>query len=74
MSVTSNTTRAQMKWLDISKRPLAGDPQADLTILQDNANLKWLDIQWVVWAGTLDRHGHRSNSQAHCGKRRRTVA
>jgi len=30
------------------KRPLNGDPQADLTILQDNANLKWLDLQWVL--------------------------
>ena len=30
------------------KRPLAGDPQADLTILQADANLKWLDLQWIV--------------------------
>lgn len=38
------------------KRPLEGDPQADLTILQGDANLKWLDLQWVVtgpvrWTG-----------------------
>jgi hypothetical protein len=30
------------------KRPLAEDPQADLTILQDGANLTWLDLQWVL--------------------------
>ena len=30
------------------KRPIAGDPQADLTILQADANLKWLDLQWIV--------------------------
>lgn len=39
------------------RRPLTGDPQADLIILQESANLKWLDIQWVVtgpvrWTGT----------------------
>lgn len=38
------------------KRPLEDDPQADLTILQEGANLRWLDVQWVVsgpvkWTG-----------------------
>lgn len=38
------------------KPDLAGDPQADLTILQEGANLKWLDLQWVLtgpvrWTG-----------------------
>lgn len=34
------------------KRPLSGDPQADLTILQQDANLKWLDIEWVLTGPT----------------------
>lgn len=29
-------------------RALSVDPQADLTILQEGANLRWLDIEWVV--------------------------
>lgn len=29
-------------------RALSVDPQADLTILQDGANLRWLDIEWAV--------------------------
>lgn len=39
------------------KRALDGDPQADLTILQGDVNLKWLDLEWVVagpqrWTGS----------------------
>jgi hypothetical protein len=34
------------------RRPLSGEPQADLTILQPNANLKWLDIQWRLTGPT----------------------
>ena len=37
-------------------RALDGDPQADLIIQQANANLKWLDLQWLTtgpvrWTG-----------------------
>jgi hypothetical protein len=30
------------------RRGIADDPQADLTILQDDANLKWLDVEWTL--------------------------
>lgn len=30
------------------RRDVTADPQADLTVLQDAANLKWLDIEWTL--------------------------
>lgn len=30
------------------RRAIADNPQADLTILQDDANLKWLDVEWSL--------------------------
>jgi hypothetical protein len=30
------------------RRPLDGDPQADLTILREAPNLEWIDVQWVL--------------------------
>jgi hypothetical protein len=30
------------------RRPLDGDPQADLTILREESNLEWIDVQWVL--------------------------
>lgn len=37
-------------------RPLNGEPQADLTILREEPNLEWIDVQWTL-TGPVRRTG-----------------